>query len=203
MATGYIFNKISDLNLRLPKSGLYVFVKASDAPLGSFYNEHRDRRMLFQSPYQATSPTESASQLCLDRSPVATFDDGWYDANMLPPVARWMGTRGRIHFQTPSISMISLDLTTHMPELSSKRPLHIEVLLNGKRLSAFCLFRYGWLELNFELPELLVATKLDAVETPFELELRADRTWKPRPNDPENRDDRNLSIAVCNIEIYY
>ena len=29
------------------KSGLYVFLKASDAPLGPFYNEHRDRRALF------------------------------------------------------------------------------------------------------------------------------------------------------------
>ena len=47
MAMGYVFSKISDLNVRLPKSGLYVLLKASDAPLGPFYNEHRDRRDLF------------------------------------------------------------------------------------------------------------------------------------------------------------
>ncbi len=47
MAMGYVFNKISDLHVRLPKSGIYVLVKASDAPLGSFYNEHRDRAALF------------------------------------------------------------------------------------------------------------------------------------------------------------
>src|SRR2546430_332782 len=46
MAMGYVFSKISDLHVRLPKSGLYVFLKASDAPLGSFYNEHRDRSAL-------------------------------------------------------------------------------------------------------------------------------------------------------------
>ncbi len=46
MAMGYVFGKVSDLNLHLPKSGLYVFLKASDAPLGPFYNEHRDRRAL-------------------------------------------------------------------------------------------------------------------------------------------------------------
>src|SRR5919205_807012 len=47
MAMGYVFGKISDLGIRLPKSGLYVLLKASDAPLGSFYNEHRDRSALF------------------------------------------------------------------------------------------------------------------------------------------------------------
>src|SRR5687768_493953 len=47
MAMGYVFGKISDLDLSLPKSGLYVFLKASDKPLGRFYNEHRDRRALY------------------------------------------------------------------------------------------------------------------------------------------------------------
>src|ERR1044072_3172722 len=47
MAMGYVFGKISDLGIRLPKSGLNVLIKASDAPLGSFYNEHRDRSALF------------------------------------------------------------------------------------------------------------------------------------------------------------
>src|SRR4029453_6823887 len=40
MAMGYVFGKISDLHISLPTSGLYVFMKASDAPLGPFYNEH-------------------------------------------------------------------------------------------------------------------------------------------------------------------
>jgi ubiquinone/menaquinone biosynthesis C-methylase UbiE len=35
MAMGYIFGKISDLHVELPKAGLYVLLKASDAPLGS------------------------------------------------------------------------------------------------------------------------------------------------------------------------
>ena len=48
MAMGYVFGKISDLNVRLPSSGLYMFLKASNAPLGSFYNEHRDRTALLQ-----------------------------------------------------------------------------------------------------------------------------------------------------------
>jgi hypothetical protein len=33
------------------------------------------------------------------------------------------------------------------------------------------------------------------------MEILADRTWQPRPSGEETRDDRELSIAVCNIVI--
>jgi hypothetical protein len=76
------------------------------------------------------------------------------------------------------------------------RPLRLELLLNGRRLSSFSLFRHGWLSLLTEVPEEL------ALAHDFELELRAGRTWRPRPDDPADRDDRELSIAVCNIEAF-
>src|SRR6267143_4175905 len=78
MAMGYVFGKVSDLNIALPKAGLYVLLKASDALLGPFYNEHRDRSGLF--------PSETADALpCLDRNGGVTFDEGWYEPNLLPP----------------------------------------------------------------------------------------------------------------------
>ena len=190
LAMGYVFAKVSDLSIHLPKNGLYVFLKASDAPLGPFYNEHRDRRALF------SSTEEPESQVCLDRSKDARFDDGWYEPNMLPPVARWMGARGRINFRAPGLSEIRLDLTTHMPELGA-RPLGIALLLNGAKLCAFSLWRYGWLELRIPVPESLTAE----AGGEFELELSADRTWQPRPTEDETRDDRELSIAICNITV--
>jgi len=191
MAMGYVFGKISDLHISLPKSGLYVFLKASDAPLKSFYNEHRDRRALFNAT--ETTNEDAARSFCLDRA--AEFDDGWYEPNMLPPVARWMRRRGRVRFQSPSLSSVCLDLTAHMPDLHV-RPLGLEILLNGERLCAFSLFRYGWLELRLQVPETLNA------RGDYELELRASRTWQPRPDDLANPDDRELSIAVCNIEAF-
>src|SRR5947199_942817 len=60
MAMGYVFGKISDLHLRLPKSGLYVFLKASDGPLGRCYNEHRDRSALFSDEAALFSDDASA-----------------------------------------------------------------------------------------------------------------------------------------------
>src|SRR6266851_5109608 len=93
MAMGYVFGKVSDLSLPLPKTGLYVFLKASNALLGPFYNEHRDRRALYSNVESLESPA------CLDRSSAVTFDDGWYEPNLLPPVARWMGQQGRVRFQ--------------------------------------------------------------------------------------------------------
>ena len=191
MAMGYVFGKISDLHVRLPKSGLYVLLKASDAPLGPFYNEHRDRSALFN---DAATSDEAPRSLCLDRS--AEFDDGWYEPNVLPPVARWMKSRGRLRFHAPLLSALRLDLTSHMPNLR-EHPLGLELSLNGRRFGALSLLRHGWLELTLEVPDDLRDAGL------YELELRADRTWRPRPDDPHNRDDRQLSIAVCNLEVLW
>jgi SAM-dependent methyltransferase len=191
MAMGYVFGKISDLHVRLPKSGLYVLVKASDAPLGPFYNEHRDRSALFNDAAPARAG-DAPRAFCLDRA--AEFDDGWYEPNVLPPVARWMKSRGRLRFRAPALSALRLDLTSHMPDLR-ERPLGLELSLNGLRLCALSLLRHGWLELTFEVPGELSAAG------DYELEIRADRTWQPRPDDPDNRDDRELSIAVCNLEV--
>jgi SAM-dependent methyltransferase len=194
MAMGYVFNKISDLHVRLPKSGIYVLLKASDAPLGSFYNEHRDRSALFGA---GAAGDEEGRAVCLDRSREAEFDAGWYEPNVLPPVARWMGRAGRVRFRARGVSSLGLDLTSHMPDIS-ERPLGLELFLNGERLCALSLFRHGWLGLRTHVPETLSR----GAGGDFELEIRADRTWRPRPGDPSNRDDRELSVAVCNIEVF-
>ena len=192
MAMGYVFGKISDLNLSFPKSGLYVFLKASNVPLGGFYNEHRDRRALYSASDQHSQQVNGAR--CLDRDPGATFDDGWYEPNLLPPVARWMAERGRVRFEADELTDISLDLTTHIPDVR-KRPLSLEFVLNGETLARFDLFSQGWLHLNLSLPEGWVSSRN------YELEIRADRTWQPRPAEDETRDDREISIAVCNLEV--
>jgi hypothetical protein len=190
IAMGYVFGKISDLNLSLPKSGLYVFLKASNVALGPFYNEHRDRRAL----YAVDEPLNDRT--CLDRSPEAVFDDGWYEPNMLPPVARWMAQQARVSFSADALSEISLDLTTHMPDVR-ERPLSLDFILNGETLTTFQLFRHGWVHLKLSVPGSLVASAAGK----YKLKICADRTWQPRPSSDESRDDREISIAVCNLEI--
>lgn len=190
MAMGYVFGKISDLNLSLPKSGLYVFLKASNVLLGRFYNEHRDRHALHALD-EALDETK-----CLDRNAGATFDDGWYEPNMVPPVARWMAQQARVRFSADELAGITLDLTTHMPDVR-ERPLTLEFILNGETLTTFQLFRQGWMHLNLFVPSRLVAQFAGK----YELEIRADRTWQPRPSNDGDRDDREISIAVCNLEI--
>jgi len=188
MAMGYVFGKISDFDLSLPKSGLYVFLKAANVPLGRFYNEHRDRRALY-------APEPVNELMCLDRDRGARFDDGWYEPNMLPPIARWMAERARVVFDAEDLSEISLDLTTHIPDIR-ERPLSLEFVLNDEMLTTFQLCRHGWLRLKLFVPSELARQ----AEQKYELEIRADRTWQPRPSDSDNRDDREISIAVCNIE---
>lgn len=192
LAMGYVFGKISDLQMSLPKSGLYLFLKASDRRLGPFYNEHRDRRALI-APDRAD---DTDQVVCLDRSKNAKFDDGWFEPNTLPPVARWMSNRGRVSFCADTLSEVSLDLTTHMPDLRA-RPLGLEVFLNGTKLCWFSLFQQSWLNLRVPVPGSLSSK----ARGKFEFEIRADRTWQPRPTGDETRDDRELSIAVCNIVV--
>lgn len=223
MAMGYVFNKISDLNIKLPASGLYTFLKASDAPLGAFYNEHRDRRALLsnvtawrnvsEGNINANKEVENLSSdeasalspttLCLDRTPTLTgdagamFDDGWYAPDDLPPVARWMREAARVRFLASSVNRLRLDLTTHLPDLSAARPVVLHFFFNGVLLARFSLFRYGWLEVAFEIPQAIQRAPDDT----HELSIRASRTFQPRPGDAADRDDRELSIAVCNITV--
>ena len=191
MAMGYVFGKISDLNVSLPKSGLYVFLKASDIPLGRFYNEHRDRTALYASDEQLKGG------MCLDRSGAAVFDDGWYEPNWLPPVARWMGKEGRVQFRAKDLSAINLDLTTHMPDVR-ERPLCLEFFLDDELLSSLNLIRNGWVHMDLEVPRGL-AGRHDGTSN---LRIRADRTWQPRPVDDQTRDDREISIAICKLQIW-
>ncbi|HSQ25465.1 MAG TPA: class I SAM-dependent methyltransferase [Pyrinomonadaceae bacterium] len=186
LAMGYVFSRASDFGVSLPSSIPHVLLKASDAPLGPFYNEHRDRRALFSFP--GTGKTENG--LCLDRSGEAVFDDGWFQPTLLPPVARWMGKQARVRFRADDVAAIALDLTTQLPDLA-EQPLGLEISLNGAKLCAFTLYKYGWLQLWMSVPEAFRSKS----NGEFEIELRANRTAQ-RPAD-----DRELSIAVCNIEI--
>ena len=187
IAMGYAFGKVSDLGIVEPSSGQFILLKASDAPIGSLYNEHRDRRALFASDW--TGVTRNG--LCLDRSGEVIFDDGWYEPTMLPPVARSMGRHARIRFHSPTADSISFDLIPRLSDLEAK-PVGVEVGLNGKRLSAFSVYKYGWLELIIHVPKKLRTGS----NGEFELEVKADRTEKAATADA-----REISIAVCNIEV--
>jgi ubiquinone/menaquinone biosynthesis C-methylase UbiE len=191
MAMGYVFGRISDLGIRLPPSGLYLLLKASNAGSEPFYNAHRDRSDLFFS----RSKTDTSAPVDLDTWSRAVFGNGWYPANRLPPIARWMTAHSRLQFEAGSFSRIRLQLTTHIPHLRTS-PMQLEFELNGTTVCALSLFEYGWLELEIAVPE-----KVTRRTSEFKLEIRAARTWQPSEVDPDSNDDRHLSIAVCNIEI--
>jgi ubiquinone/menaquinone biosynthesis C-methylase UbiE len=173
MAMGYVFGKISDVGLKLPSSGLYLLVKASNTAPEPFYNAHRDRSDLFSSD--------------------AAFGAGWYAANHTPRIARWMNDHSRLQFSATNVSKIRLELMTHIPELKSK-PIELHFALNGVEVCSFSLIEYDWLTLEIEVPAEL--------RPPFELEIHASRTWQPALHDANSNDDRHLSIAVCNLEIH-
>ena len=186
LAMGYASAKVSEIGATLTPTGRHIFIKASAAPLGPFYNEHRDRRALFST----NGSGQTDDSLCLDRSSHAVFDDGWFEPASLPPVARRMGRQGRIRFHADDVARIDLDLTAQISDLCEK-PLDLQLLLNGLRLAHFTLYKHGWLHLSTAVPSGLTAKSVGE----FVLELRADRT-ATRPDD-----DRQVSVAVCNIEV--
>lgn len=190
MAMGYVFGKISDLGLKLPSSGLYLLVKASDAAPEPFYSAHRERSDLF-----ASATEDTGAPIALDRYSRAVFGNGWYPANYLPPVARWMSEHSWLRFEARPFSRLRLQLTTHIPALRIS-PMELEFELNGVRLCSLCLFEYEWLELELDVPEAITRAT-----SQFKLDIRASRTWQPSIANPNSSDDRHLSIAVRDIEI--
>jgi ubiquinone/menaquinone biosynthesis C-methylase UbiE len=189
MAMGYVFNRISDLGIQLPASGLYMLLKASNGAPEPFYNAHRDRAGLLSAAETTNGPVD------LDKSSRAVFGNGWYRANNLPPIARWMTDRSWLRFEARPFSRLRLQLTTHMPDVSTS-PMELQFQLNGVLLCALCLFEYDWLELVIDVPEAI-----SRATSQFKLDIRASRTWQPSVANPNSNDDRHLSIAVCNLEI--
>ena len=187
MAMGYVFNRISDLHVKLPSSGLYLLVKASNAAPEPFYNAHRDRSDLIAANDEV--PAE------LDQHSRAVFGNGWYPANHLPRVARWMTARSSLSFKAAHLSRISLQLTTHIPDLQTS-PMELYFKLNDVPVGALCLFDYDWLEIAIDVPESITERTTD-----FKLEILSNRTWQPSVANPNSSDDRHLSIAVCNLRI--
>src|ERR1041384_66245 len=190
MAMGYVFGKISDLHVKLPNNGLYLLLKASNMVSEPFYNAHRNRRDLFVSNVDK----DERGPIWVDRNSRATFDNGWYPANNLPPIARWMGKQAGIILEVGAVSKIRLALTTHMPDLAAN-PLGLEFLVNGISLCSISLFKYGWVELEIDVPKTIAQRN-----EKLKLEIRADRTWQPAQYHKLSADNRELSIAVCNIE---
>ncbi|MCU1263781.1 MAG: hypothetical protein JWM21_99 [Acidobacteria bacterium] len=191
MAMGYVFARISEYQIKMPASG-YLLVKASDRPLGRFYGEHLERDALFPNLVTADENNPRA----LDQTAQASFNSGWYAAEILPPVARWMARTGQIRFQANCLSRLRFDLTCHMPELA-KQPLELEFRLNDENVGGVCLIQNGWAKIDIKL-----VRPLSGSPEGFLFEICAARTWQPCATNPDSNDDRELSVAVCNIEVF-
>jgi ubiquinone/menaquinone biosynthesis C-methylase UbiE len=199
MAMGYVFNEIDAQKVHEPKEkSEYLFLKASQAPLGSFYGEHYDRGDLFPQPVNLRAG-ETAE---LNESTSAEFDSGWYEAENFPPIGRWMGRHAKIGFTSTPFSRISFEVTTHIPDVDA-RPLRLEFRLNGERLKQVSLNQSGWQRIELTVADNTRSSGSGSKNQPtaYQFDIRADRTWRPRSTNSKSTDDRELSIAVCNLII--
>jgi len=188
MAMGYVFQEISNHGIELPASE-YVFLKASAAPLGRFYNEHADRQDLFASfGNERSQPTRS-----LNESTNALFDGGWYPAERFPHIGRWMGRRATFRFSTRPKSRLLFDLVTHIPDVA-QRPLKVDICVNDTPAISLRLSDNEIRAIELELDDFVGLS--EGANIDYVVEIRADRTWQPRP---DGSDDRELSVALSNI----
>ncbi len=193
MAMGYVFGRLSAHDTKLPGSG-FVLLKASAQPLRQFYQEHLDESL--RAP--AEHDFKNAPIACLDTARAASYLAGWHAAENFPPLARWMARYGVIRFTAAPFGEIRLRLMSHLPELETK-PLPLEFHLNGQLICAFDLCRYDWLDLVIDVRALMPLQ--NNTPQPYELTIRAARAWQPCRHFPDNGDERELSIAVCGLEI--
>jgi SAM-dependent methyltransferase len=191
MAMGYLFQQISDHGLQLPDSE-YLFLKAANVKIAGLYNEHLDRSALLATNVADEGTTD------LNQTTFAVYDGGWYAAEDFPPIGRWMGRRGRVTFRAPAAAKLSLTLVTHLPDVS-EHPMHVELSVNGKSQSTLTLADNEPRQIELSL------TKMDHnrdSETQ-ELEITADRTWQPSSGYAGSRDDREISIAVYDLKLFF
>ena len=192
MAMGYVFQQISDLGIGMPPSE-YLFLKASNSALESLYNEHADRSALQDRNVVGDATTD------LNQTRNVTFDGDWYAAEKFPPIGRWMRRRAGLHFTSRPFAKLSFHLVTHIPDIASN-PLHIEIVFNG-------VVQRSLLMTNNE-PQPIVISAADLPKPDplgstmnYSLEIKADRTWQPRPEASFERDDREISVAVFGINL--
>jgi ubiquinone/menaquinone biosynthesis C-methylase UbiE len=194
IAMGYVFSKISESDIDLPNSE-YVFVKASEQKIKKFYNTYRDT-LAFSNIQLGGRQKRHVS---LDRHPNVSFVAGWYPPEDFPPVGRWMSEEGRIFFRADEFSEIRLDITTHMPDLD-RSTLEVKFYLNRKLAHAVTLIETGWSEISIDA----LPFKIGAVTpTDYELLVTASRTWVPKFYDRASSEERELSIAMCNLELIF
>ena len=194
VAMGYVFSRIAEDDVRIPPSE-YLFLKASETETIDFYNSHRSRAAFRPGLLQSGH----FNSVALDRFPNASFEAGWYPPEELPPVARWMGRYSVLTFHAESYTGLRLELTTHIPDLH-RNPLQIEFMLNKENVLSMTLIGNGWVEV--QLPSASATGQQNADRTSL-LEIVASRTWVPGLYNSSSDDEREMSIAVCNIELTF
>jgi hypothetical protein len=102
-----------------------------------------------------------------------------------------MGRRARLTFTAEARAKLSFRMVTHIPDVAAS-PLRVELFLNGVFQRSISIAHNE--PLTVEIP-------LTETTSEYELEIRADRTWQPRPIDTAVRDDREISVAVTEIRL--
>lgn len=187
---GYVARKLNEHGIVQPSSG-YVFLAASNANLCNYKRPTMDELKAVFCYKSLTLPAR------LEVYEKVFFDHGWYEPEWIPPVGRWLSDRGKIRFQAPKFSTLQFDVTTYMPNLD-KLPLELSISLNGHLLERLSFNKAGWREVRIHVPP---DPFFESDHLRCEMEFVASRTWNPRSYGCGSADDRDLSVAISNLEL--
>ena len=120
---------------------------------------------------------------------------------MRPMISRrWLdgwASRSKLKFTATSLVSVSFVFLTDMPGLSEGHPLEIAFFLEEDLIGVCSLTKPGWTRVRLEIPDALRT----ATDETFEFKIYASRIFQPSLVDPNSVDDRELSIAVHDIEV--
>jgi len=110
-----------------------------------------------------------------------------------------LGRRASMTFIARSGAKLSLMMVTHIPDVASL-PLKVELSLNDESQLSLTISDHEPQLIELGLNTVSGRGSKNGRAT-YELEIKADRTWQPKPDDPLNRDDREISVAVFAIKL--
>ncbi|MCM2316069.1 MAG: hypothetical protein NDJ92_13065 [Thermoanaerobaculia bacterium] len=125
--------------------------------------------------------------------PVASmvqFGEGWHDPDeIIAPAVRWMGTESRMAVGASGRDRIAT--------------LHLRLPRETAGLANVEIARDGVVVAQLEPVEMVfdVDVPLAASNTPHEISIRVDRTFRPSESEPGSTDERDLGLRLLGLDL--
>lgn len=118
------------------------------------------------------------------------FGDGWHDPDeIIAPATRWMGAESRMAVGASGRDRVAT-LHLRLPR-ETAGSTNVEIARDGEVVA-----HLKPVEMVFDVDVALAAS-----ETPHEIAIRVDRTFRPSESEPGSSDERDLGLRMLGLEL--